>query len=199
MFSESWADLTAWRGVIFCTMNSVREVMHSSEPYFPRRSPRKPSKLSSSLRRRSVMPRKFPACSIALRMISSRCSDANTCWREREWVSEWERERERVSEWVSERVTGHSVDPSTHQSAEASVQHTEASLIVWELGEALQAAVIIRADHTVRLRVDLIDAARSHLQTHAPPRVAPVVLEAVIALRKHQQSYTVKNIPENIR
>lgn len=73
------AILTEWRGEIFCTTNSAREVMDSSEPYFPSRSVTKSSKVSGSLRSRRVMPMKLPACSMALLMISSRCSDANRC------------------------------------------------------------------------------------------------------------------------
>lgn len=54
--------------------------MLSSELYFPNLSDMKFSKVRASFRSRSVMPMKFPACSMALRMISSRCSEANKCW-----------------------------------------------------------------------------------------------------------------------
>lgn len=72
-------DLTGCRGVIFCTTNSASDVMLSSELYFPNLSDMKLSKVSASFLSRSVMPMKFPACSMALRMISSRCSEANKC------------------------------------------------------------------------------------------------------------------------
>lgn len=68
------------RGVIFCTTNSASDVMLSSELYFPNRSVMKFSKVRTSFLSRSVIPMKFPACSMALRMISSRCSEANKCW-----------------------------------------------------------------------------------------------------------------------
>lgn len=59
--------------------------MLSSELYFPSLSDMKLSKVSASFRSRSVMPMKFPACSMALRMISSRCSEANKCWGSTKW------------------------------------------------------------------------------------------------------------------
>lgn len=71
--------LTRCRGVIFCTTNSASDVMLSSALYFPNRFVMKSSKVRGSFLSRSVMPMKFPACSMALRMISSRCSDANKC------------------------------------------------------------------------------------------------------------------------
>lgn len=73
--------LTGCRGVIFCTTNSASDVMLSSELYFPSLSVRTFSKVRASFRRRNVIPMKFPACSMALRMMSSRCSEANKCWR----------------------------------------------------------------------------------------------------------------------
>lgn len=82
---EQLCDLTGCRGVIFCTTNSASDVMLSSELYFPNLSDMKLSKVSASFLSRSVMPMKFPACSMALRMISSRCSEANKCWESRKW------------------------------------------------------------------------------------------------------------------
>lgn len=76
--------LTRCRGVIFCTTNSASDVMLSSALYFPNRFVIKSSKVRGSFLSRSVMPMKFPACSMALRMISSRCSDANKCWERRQ-------------------------------------------------------------------------------------------------------------------
>lgn len=76
---EQLCDLTGCRGVIFCTTNSASDVMLSSELYFPNLSDMKLSKVSASFLSRNVMPIKFPACSMALRMISSRCSEANKC------------------------------------------------------------------------------------------------------------------------
>lgn len=55
--------------------------MLSSELYFPNLSVTKLSNVSASFRRRSMMPIKFPACSMAQRIMSSRCSEAKRCWR----------------------------------------------------------------------------------------------------------------------
>lgn len=82
---QQLCDLTWCRGVIFCTTNSASDVMLSSELYFPSLSDMKLSKVSASFRSRSVMPMKFPACSMELRMISSRCSEANKCWGSTKW------------------------------------------------------------------------------------------------------------------
>lgn len=69
-----------------------------------------------------------------------------------------------------------------YQPAEAAVQDAEAALVVGHLHEALHVAVVVGAHHAVRVRVDLVDAARRHLQTDGLPRVAPVVLVAVVTL-----------------
>lgn len=50
------------------------------------------------------------------------------------------------------------IEVPTHESAEASINDAEASLVVRNLSESFNAPVIVGADHPVGLKVDLIDA-----------------------------------------
>lgn len=70
----------------------------------------------------------------------------------------------------------------TYQSAEAPVQDAEAALVIRDLHKTLHVPIVVGTHHPVGVRVDLVDAARCHLKTHRPPRVAPVVLVAVVTL-----------------
>lgn len=58
---------------------------------------------------------------------------------------------------------------ATYQSAEASVQDAEAPLVISNLHETLHAPIVVGTHHPVGVRVDLVDAAWRHLETHRPP------------------------------
>lgn len=75
---------------------------------------------------------------------------------------------------------------NAYQPAEAAVQDAEPPLVVGDLHKALYVAVVVGTHHPVGLRVDLVDAARRHLQTHGLPHVTPVVLVAVVTLREFE-------------
>lgn len=155
--------------------------MLSSELYFPSLSDMKLSKVSASFRSRSVMPMKFPACSMALRMISSRCSEANKCWGSTKWGNK-KNEEINIAIHTGKSLCAHTHFMATHQSAEASVQDAEAALVIRDLHETLHVPIVVGTHHPVGVRVDLVDATWRHLETHRPPWVAPVVLVAVVTL-----------------
>lgn len=71
---------------------------------------------------------------------------------------------------------------ATHQSAEAPVQDAEATLVIGDLHKTLHVPIVVGTHHPVGLWVNLVDAAWCHLKTDGPPRVAPVVLVAVVTL-----------------
>ena len=52
---------------------------------------------------------------------------------------------------------------NTYQPAEATVKDAKPSLIVRNLHEALYISVVIGTHHSVRVRVDLVDASGCHL------------------------------------
>ena len=68
------------------------------------------------------------------------------------------------------------------QSAEAAIKDAEAPLVIRNLDESLYITIVIGTNHSVCVRIDLVDSARCHLQTDRLPGVTPVVLIAVVAL-----------------
>lgn len=87
---------------------------------------------------------------------------------------------------------------NAHQPAEATIEDAEAPLVIGDLDESLDITIVVGTNDPVRVRVDLVDSARRHLQTHRLPRVTPVVLKAVVALfsphrLKHFSHMTLKS------
>lgn len=78
-FYVQHTDLTECLGDIFWTTNSAKDVIDSSVLYFPKRRFKYCSNSKGSFLIRSEIPMQLPACSIALLIISSLCSDANKC------------------------------------------------------------------------------------------------------------------------
>lgn len=50
-----------------------------------------------------------------------------------------------------------------HQSAEASIQDAESSLVIGDLYKTLHVTIVVGTHHPVSLGVNLVDAARRHL------------------------------------
>lgn len=50
-----------------------------------------------------------------------------------------------------------------YQPAEAPIKDAESPLVIRDLDEALDVAIVVGTHHPVGVRVDLVDAARCHL------------------------------------
>lgn len=76
---------------------------------------------------------------------------------------------------------------NAHQSAEAAIKDAEPPLVIGDLDEPLNITIVVRTNHPVCVRVDLVNSTGRHLQTDRLPCVTPVVLIAVVALSSTQR------------